>query len=133
MILNAGQGPILSPTYLPSTLETVTWGRLPSRADSPVLSIDPGTVVTIDTLSHEGILEDQGRDPRAFFGAHGVEAVLDDAVALAASGYPRIPGDDGPHVVTGPGSGMPSATSESVRNSKEIVAPTSPATAKNRR
>lgn len=102
MILNAGQGPILSPTYLPSTLETVTWGRLPSRADSPVLSIDPGTVVTIDTLSHEGILEDQGRDPRAFFGAHGVEAVLDDAVALAASGYPRIPGDDGPHVVTGP-------------------------------
>ena len=30
--------------------------------------------VTIDTLSHEGILEDQGKDPLGYFGGHGVPA-----------------------------------------------------------
>ena len=40
---------------------------------------------TIDTVSHEGILEDQGRDPEAWFGERGVARadVLDDAVATA--------------------------------------------------
>ena len=44
-----------------------------------------GAVVTIDTLSHEGILEDQGRDPTAFFGTRGVDPrdVLADAVEMA--------------------------------------------------
>ncbi len=97
--LQPGQGPLRSATYLPADPSQVLWGRLPCEADSPVLTIDPGTEVTIDTISHEGILEDQGRDPRAFFGGYGVE-VLDDAVALAASDYDR--GDGGPHVITGP-------------------------------
>lgn len=97
--LQPGQGPRRSATYLPADPSQVLWGRLPCEADSPVLTIDPGTEVTIDTISHEGILEDQGRDPRAFFGGYGVE-VLDDAVALAASDYDR--GDGGPHVITGP-------------------------------
>jgi acetamidase/formamidase len=97
--LQPGHGPIRSTTYLPADPEQVLWGRLPCEADSPVLTVDSGTEVTIDTISHEGILEDQGRDPRAFFGGYGVE-VLDDAVALAASGYDR--GDGGPHVITGP-------------------------------
>ncbi|MGW0174485.1 acetamidase/formamidase family protein [Rhodococcus sp. NPDC003322] len=101
-MLNPGAGPIRSDLYLPSTLDNVLWGRLPCRTDRAVLSIDSGSEVTIDTISHEGILEDQGRDPKAFFGAHGVEGVLDDAVALAASEYPRTFGVDGPHVVTGP-------------------------------
>lgn len=100
-ILHPGAGPIRAEQYLPSTLDHVMWGRLPCAADRPVLSIDPGTDVTIDTISHEGILEDQGRDPRAFFGAYGADA-LDDAVALAASRLPRTFGVDGPHVVTGP-------------------------------
>ncbi len=78
------------------------WGRLPARNDSPVLSVDSGSEVTIDTISHEGILEDQGRDPRTFFGAHGVEEVLADAVTLAASSVARTFDVDGPHVVTGP-------------------------------
>ena len=67
------------------------WGRLPCAADAPVLTIDPGTAVTFDTISHEGILEDQGRDPRAFFARHGVDGdhVLNDAVELAASDHPR--------------------------------------------
>lgn len=99
-ILQPGVGPIRASTYLPADPAQVLWGRLPCAADSPVLTVDSGTEVTIDTISHEGILEDQGRDPRAFFGGFGATDVLDDAVALAASAYDR--GDGGPHVVTGP-------------------------------
>jgi acetamidase/formamidase len=65
-----------------------------------------GETVTIDSVSHEGILEDQGRDPVAYFGEHGVprENVLQDAIAIARD-YSRTTRDfnvDGPHVVTGP-------------------------------
>jgi acetamidase/formamidase len=90
--------------YLPSTIDNVLWGALPCAGDRPVLTVDPGGEVTIDTISHEGILEDQGRDPLAFFGGHGVDAsmVLEDAVALAASDFQRVSGGHGPHVVTGP-------------------------------
>jgi len=35
-------------------------GRLPCARDSAVLTVDPGDEVTIDTVSHEGILEDRG-------------------------------------------------------------------------
>lgn len=87
--------------YLPSSADDVLWGRLPCGADEPVLTVDPGTEVVIDTLSHEGILEDQGRDPKAFFEPYGVE-VLDDVIALAASDTARTFGVDGPHVVSRP-------------------------------
>jgi acetamidase/formamidase len=65
-----------------------------------------GQTVTIDTVSHEGLLEDQGRDPATWFAGQGVQrdGVLDDAVEIAA-GYARHARDfdtDGPHVVTGP-------------------------------
>ncbi len=101
-ILQPGDGPIRSDEYLPA--EHVLWGRLPCAADDWVLSVSPGAEVTIDTISHEGILEDQGRDPVAFFGGHGVErdGVLTDAIALAASDYPRDPATDGSHVISGP-------------------------------
>lgn len=80
------------------------WGRLPCATDAAVFTIDSGTDVTIDTISHEGIHEDQGRDPAAFFAAFGVDrhGVLDDAVTLAASDYARNPLVDGPHVINGP-------------------------------
>ncbi|MBC9734994.1 acetamidase/formamidase family protein [Nocardioides marmotae] len=102
MILQSGAGPIRSTTYLPSSPDTVLWGRLPCAADEPVLSVAPGTEVTFDTVSHEGILEDQGRDPARFFGEHGAAEVLADAVAIAASDLPRTFGVDGPHVVSRP-------------------------------
>jgi len=102
MILQTSDDVPSDATYLPSTLDHVLWGRLPCAADRPVISIDPGSELVIDTISHEGILEDQGRDPRAYFWAYGVEGVLDDAVALAASEHPRTWGVDGPHVTTGP-------------------------------
>jgi len=103
-VLQPGTGPVRAAHYLPATVDSVMWGRLPCARDEPVLIVDPGDEVTIDTVSHEGILEDQGRDPLAFFAGHGVgaEQVLDDAVVLARTFGPRDPAVDGPHVVTGP-------------------------------
>ena len=90
--------------HLAATPDTVSWGWMPSGADRPVLEVAPGDVVSIDTVSHEGILGDQGRDPVRFFGGFGVpaDAVLSDAAAIAACGLPHDPLADGPHVVTGP-------------------------------
>lgn len=98
-----GHGRGARPGYLPATPRTVLWGRLPCADDSPVLSINAGESLWIDTVSHEGILEDQGRDPVVFFGEHGIPApcVLHDAVRVAAE-VPHDPLSDGPHVVTGP-------------------------------
>ncbi|GAB3302131.1 acetamidase/formamidase family protein [Pseudoclavibacter terrae] len=103
--------PILQPgtalpdgvTYLPSGRATSLWGRLPARDDAPVLTIEPGATVVVDTVSHEGLLPDQGQDPTRFFGAHGVQAdaVLLDAIEIARDSA-RDAAQDGPHVVTGP-------------------------------
>ena len=102
-ILQPGVGEIPAAHYLRATPQTVLWGRLPCEADAAVLTIAAGESVTIDTVSHEGVLEDQGKDPLAYFGGHGVPAasVLEDAVAIAAA-LSRDPALDGPHVVTGP-------------------------------
>jgi acetamidase/formamidase len=69
-----------------------------------VLTIESGSTITVDTISHEGLLDDQGRDPVKFFGSLGVEKgdVLDDAIALAASNHLHASLVDGPHVITGP-------------------------------
>ena len=89
--------------HLASNPDTVLWGWLPNRDTKPVADLNDGGVVTIDTVSHEGILEDQGRDPVSWFGRFGVapEDVLADARDVAASDIPHD-FDDGPHVVTGP-------------------------------
>ncbi|MDT3441121.1 MULTISPECIES: acetamidase/formamidase family protein [unclassified Pseudofrankia] len=104
MALQPGKGKVEGKHYLPSTPETVRWGELPTARTRPVLTVDTGATVTVDTVSQEGILEDQGRDPDAFFGRHGVTTaeVLEDARAIAASGMPHRFGVDGPHIVTGP-------------------------------
>ncbi len=106
-VLQPGVGPIPSGEYLPAERvhgAGLLWGRLPCRDRRLGALVASGTDVTIDTISHEGILEDQGRDPVAFFGGHGVarDSVLDDAIAVAASDGLRDPARDGPHVVTGP-------------------------------
>ena len=100
--LQPGTGEIRAAAYLPSTPATVLWGRLPCASDAPVLYIADGTEVTVDTLSHEGLLDDHGSDPLAYFTGHGVAAgdVLADAIELVRA-VTRDPAD-GPHVVTGP-------------------------------
>jgi acetamidase/formamidase len=90
--------------YVPATPDTVRWGALPDSTAKPVLSVPSGAVVTFDTVSHEGVLEDQGRDPVKFFGTFGVppQSVLKDAQALAASKIEHDFVKDGPHLVIGP-------------------------------
>jgi acetamidase/formamidase len=105
-VLQPGRGPIHGQHYLKSTPDQVRWGYVPSLGSKPVLQVGSGETVTVDTVSHEGILEDQGRDPAKYFAGHGVSRsnVLDDAVAIAKD-YNRTARNfdvDGPHVVTGP-------------------------------
>lgn len=89
--------------YLPADPEQVYWGRLPAHDDPAVLAVDPGQAIVIDTVSHEGLLADQGSDPVKFFAGHGVAEsnFLEDALRLVAA-RSHQPDQDGPHVVTGP-------------------------------
>ncbi|MFC8826425.1 acetamidase/formamidase family protein [Streptomyces sp. NPDC057137] len=105
-ILQPGRGAVHGKHYLPSLPDQVRWGYVPALDAQPVLRMRSGETVTVDSLSHEGLLEDQGRDPVAYFAGHGVRAdqVLRDGIAVAGD-YTRSPRDfdvDGPHVVTGP-------------------------------
>jgi len=105
-VLQPGQGDRSGDHYLSSLPDQVLWGFVPTVHATPVLRIRSGQTVTIDALSHEGILEDQGRNPVEYFGGQGVAEsdVLEDAKIIAAE-YNRTPRDfvkDGPHVVTGP-------------------------------
>ena len=90
--------------YVPSTPDTIQWGYLPNATHVPVLTVPSGATVVFDTVSHEGILEDQGRDPVKYFGAHGVPTrmVLKDAIAITGSSLAHDFAKDGPHIVTGP-------------------------------
>ncbi|MDR2819553.1 MAG: acetamidase/formamidase family protein [Desulfovibrio sp.] len=97
-------GRIKGKYYVPSTIENVRWGRLPNKNTRTVLDVPSGAAVTFDTVSHEGILEDQGKNPVKYYGSHGVAAkdVLQDAIAIAASALSHDFDKDGPHIVTGP-------------------------------
>lgn len=101
--LHTGSGPIPGSTYLHAGDGTLRWGRLPSPDDDPVATVASGEVLTVDTVSHEGLLGDQGADPVAFFGDRGIPAdeVLDDVRDLTGAALGRT-GDDGPHAVLGP-------------------------------
>ncbi len=79
--------------------ETVHWGYL-WGAQEPIAIVKPGDEVTIDTVSHEGLLSDQG-DPVGFFTRFGIpaEQVLADSVAV----YTRVQHSGlGGHIVSGP-------------------------------
>ncbi|MFC9894764.1 acetamidase/formamidase family protein [Nocardia sp. NPDC127579] len=100
--LQPGAGIDRDAIYVPADPSTVLWGRLPCARESAVATVDSGQTLLVDTISHEGILEDQGSDPLAYFGRHGVEPdqVLADAVEVTAA-LRRDP-QAGPHIVTGP-------------------------------
>jgi acetamidase/formamidase len=105
-VLQPTQGPIEGNHYLQSTPDEVLWGYVPNVHATSVLRMKSTETITVDAVSHEGILEDQGRNPVAYFESKGVHRsdVLEDAIAIAAE-YRRTARDfdkDGPHVVTGP-------------------------------
>ena len=105
-ILQPGAGSITGDEYVQSTSDSVLWGYVPDVNAKPVARIKSGQTVTMDLVSHEGLLEDQGKDPLAYFGEHGIseDQVLKDAIDIARD-YSRTERDfvkDGPHIVTGP-------------------------------
>jgi acetamidase/formamidase len=97
-------GKIKNGYYVPSTPETVRWGSLPNVDAKPVLSVPSGSLVTFDTVSHEGILEDQGKNPIKYFAQFGIKPgqVLTDAQAITESSLEHDFVKDGPHIITGP-------------------------------
>lgn len=103
-VLQPYEGGTDGSVYLAADRKSTCWGLLPNAASRPVLTVAPGTALCLDTVSHEGILPDQGADPAAFFAAAGIPAgrVLRDAAELAATARPFDPARRGPHVVTGP-------------------------------
>jgi acetamidase/formamidase len=90
--------------YVPATPETIRWGYLPDNAAKPIVTVNSGATVTFDTVSHEGLLEDQGRDPVKYFGSFGMKSdqVLKDAQAITTSNLTHDFAKDGPHIVMGP-------------------------------
>jgi acetamidase/formamidase len=89
----------MSEHFLASIPRNIHWGYY-WAGQQPVLTIDSGDTVTIDTVSHEGILPDQG-SPVEFFARFGLgpEQVLDDLKEVHAKATMSGPG---PHVLTGP-------------------------------
>jgi acetamidase/formamidase len=84
---------------IPSTPATVVRGVIPANV-APIMRVQQGQNVTIDTLSHQGI--NTGDDPITFFARGGIKSdeVLKDAVDVYGRVKPQ-PGM-GAHVLTGP-------------------------------
>jgi acetamidase/formamidase len=84
---------------IPSTVQNVIRGHIPANLP-PIMRVKPGQLVTIDTLSHQGL--NTGDDPITFFARGGIKSdeVLKDAVDV----YGRVkpPPGMGTHVLTGP-------------------------------
>ena len=78
----------------------LAWGYLPNRDSEPVMSVKSGDVVTIEQISHEGILPDQG-NPYDFFASRDIpqgEILADQLMVFEEMEQLG----EGPHVVTGP-------------------------------
>ena len=83
-----------------STPDNVIWGELFVPDSEPIARVKSGDVVTIETISHEGILPDQG-DTVEFFTEAGIDEadILPDQLAVKEQIERTAPG---PHVITGP-------------------------------
>lgn len=98
-IAHAQQPPVAPEVRIPSNPGTVVRGIIPANVP-PIMRVQQGQSVTIDTLSHQGL--NTGDDPVAFFARGGIksEAVLKDAIDVYGRVKPA-PGM-GAHVLTGP-------------------------------
>jgi acetamidase/formamidase len=83
-----------------STPQSVVWGFIPSQFP-PIMRVNPGQVVEIDTVSHQGMMLPKV-DPVTFFGKGGVqpEEVLKDVTDIYGA-VRRDPAASA-HVLTGP-------------------------------
>ncbi len=83
-----------------STPDHVIWGELFKPDSEPILTVESGAQVTLETISHEGILADQG-DTVEFLTGQGIkeEDILPDQLEVKANVEKTGPG---PHVITGP-------------------------------
>ncbi len=87
--------------FVPSRPETASWGWYPLDK-TPVLTIQSGQTVRIDTLSHAGAT--QNEEPVAYLSAMGVarEEMLEDMLDFWASREGRPREGRSVHVITGP-------------------------------
>jgi acetamidase/formamidase len=87
--------------FVPSRPETLSWGWFPLDKP-PVLTIQSGDTVRIDTLTHAGAT--QGEEPVAHLAAMGVprEEILQDTLDFWASREGRPREGRSVHVITGP-------------------------------
>lgn len=91
-----------------STPENLIWGELFKPSSTPILRVSSGDRVVMETVSHEGILPDQG-DTIEFFAQGGIpqnrkstisqDEILVDQLEVKAN-VPKT--GPGPHVITGP-------------------------------
>jgi acetamidase/formamidase len=88
--------------FVPSRPDTVTWGWI-LIDNPPVLTIQSGQTVRIDTISHQGAVHDE--DPVTVFGALGVkpEEILQDVIDFWPTRASRPTGAGrSAHILTGP-------------------------------
>ena len=87
--------------FVPSRPETVSWGWYPLERE-PVLTIQSGQTVRINTLTHAGTT--QSEDPVGYLTAMGVprEEILQDVLDFWASREGRAREGRSGHVITGP-------------------------------
>ncbi|MBD1995658.1 acetamidase/formamidase family protein [Leptolyngbya sp. FACHB-541] len=83
-----------------STPENVIWGELFKPDSEPILRVQSGDRLVMQTVSHEGILADQG-DTIEFLTGSGIAEsdILPDQLQIKAEVEKTGPG---PHVITGP-------------------------------
>jgi acetamidase/formamidase len=96
----AGDNPRRPEYFVSAKPENVVWGGFPID-EPPVLTIESGTTVRIDTISQSGATNATA-DPVTYFGQFGVQPVevLQDVIDFWAS-RPNRP-QYGPHILTGP-------------------------------
>ncbi|HEY7558936.1 MAG TPA: acetamidase/formamidase family protein [Candidatus Binatia bacterium] len=84
---------------LSTSPDTVLWGYIAANLP-PALTIQPGQIVEIEALSHQGLTTDE--DPEKFFAGYGIPAqeVLPDAKAVFAE--VKRPKGASVHILTGP-------------------------------
>jgi acetamidase/formamidase len=80
--------------------ENIIWGELFKPDSKPILQVKSGDRIVMQTVSHEGILQDQG-DTVEFLTKAGItkDKILPDQLNIKANVKKTGPG---PHVITGP-------------------------------